>query len=1171
MGPMALGAGLVIAIRTAALALSVRCEAELPARVGEPLVWIAHVEGTSGGELSYSWEYSPNTRDDWRAIPGASSPVVHQFLDVGAWKARVTVTDLGSGVTGRSEACAMHVIPRSFKEPPEARLVVWLPRDVNLPLSAENELRRVWRWARTAIFHAYGRTFRDGGFAIVRSTATEEEICGGDCDTLQGIEQAAGGKERYLDRLRGHAAAEIERQLPNFASVEYRREVLRLIWGAAGVAGNSGWDVPVGDIGDWAIAPVAGLQTPSLRPNLYLEDRSFLTDGVLGYYRRGRFTVAHELNHGIGWDGPNDFDPERGNVDERQLRIVRRSPWLYESLGDVVRPSVSIVSPGQGDVVSGTLRVEVQAEDDERIDAVVLLVDGIYKGTATSSPYVFFLDTTMLSFGLHVITAIAYDREGNDARVEREIVVKNTIGEPSGECSESFPSGYFEVCFYDGIGQGGPYLGGLRDAPFSQPAPNGGYLMKHFWRAGEEVAFGESETFTVVWRGTLDFPADMYVFTASTSGVARVWIDGELLFQLDNQERNVFVDLAPGTRVEIEWFHWTGPPHLWIYWWPTSIAPASRPPSSPEVQGLAGGPEYFVETDPGQLLELELRSVDPDGDLVSLSASQEVTRGPLEEVGASLEDHGDGTGTFRWIPSPEQGGLTFTFLLIARDSNGYAASSRLVVRVRQLPEPVFESPVVTVKVREGEQVRALTRAKDPQGQPVTYFVSGLPAGALFTHFGDANLDGALTAGDLVALTRLAAAGLPVETAEGIVGDLDRDGQFGETDLDLLSAALFQAPTEILSWIPTFTQSGVYNVEVTAVDPDGFSSTQQISISVENVPNFFRIGNRWANVGAPLGFPVEAADDQEGPVRYAMVNAPSGAVLAPLGDSDFDGVLTVADLQRAVLFAQGGATPAAIQVAVCDADGDGRITDVDVDAITAAFLVPEEQQPRQFAWAPDVPGEWLVLFAAVNRAGVPSFQFVTLVAPEVPTQNLVGHVASAEGAPLARTLVRLRGRAADGTPIRAEAMTGVEGAYTIAAIPAGTYVLRPWRPRWVFEPRRVMAAVPEEDRPVQFTGEPRRATGLPAAGSATVRGTVSDAYGRPIAGARLTLSGTTRDGERVRVRTMSGPHGAFIVDNLPEGYYRLVAWVRGVRLTRRFVFFDLHDGEVREVNFRERVG
>lgn len=85
--------------------------------------------------------------------------------------------------------------------------------------------------------------------------------------------------------------------------------------------------------------------------------------------------------------------------------------WVSQAsgTGDVTPPSVSASESGS----SGSITVSASASDNVGVTKVEFLVDGISKGTLTSTPYTLALDSTTLSNGNHALVAKAFDAAGN--------------------------------------------------------------------------------------------------------------------------------------------------------------------------------------------------------------------------------------------------------------------------------------------------------------------------------------------------------------------------------------------------------------------------------------------------------------------------------------------------------------------------------------------------------------------------------------------------------------------------------------------------------------------------------------------------------------------------------------------------------------------------------------
>lgn len=135
-------------------------------------------------------------------------------------------------------------------------------------------------------------------------------------------------------------------------------------------------------------------------------------------------------------------------------RVARYTSWIdnWIATHDVVAPPVAdITRPANGEEVKPFFVVEVAATDNISVKKVELYVDGALKGTVTTSPYLFNVQTTD---GAHSIEARAYDGRG-DVGADTITVTVSSACDNANDC----PGGY--DC------EGGeciPATGGLGDA-----------------------------------------------------------------------------------------------------------------------------------------------------------------------------------------------------------------------------------------------------------------------------------------------------------------------------------------------------------------------------------------------------------------------------------------------------------------------------------------------------------------------------------------------------------------------------------------------------------------------------------------------------------------------------------------------------------------------------------
>jgi len=86
----------------------------------------------------------------------------------------------------------------------------------------------------------------------------------------------------------------------------------------------------------------------------------------------------------------------------------------FATAGDTTPPTVSITSPAAGATLNGSVTVTASAADNVAVASMQFKVDNASTGPAiTAAPYSYLLNTTTLSNGNHILTAVATDTSGN--------------------------------------------------------------------------------------------------------------------------------------------------------------------------------------------------------------------------------------------------------------------------------------------------------------------------------------------------------------------------------------------------------------------------------------------------------------------------------------------------------------------------------------------------------------------------------------------------------------------------------------------------------------------------------------------------------------------------------------------------------------------------------------
>ena len=97
-----------------------------------------------------------------------------------------------------------------------------------------------------------------------------------------------------------------------------------------------------------------------------------------------------------------------------------------EPESDETPPSVSIVSPSDGAVLSGNVRIDASATDDSGIARVDFYVNGVLIGSSSAAPYSQRWNTKHYPDGSHAIEVVAVDTHGNSASASIDVTVSNS-------------------------------------------------------------------------------------------------------------------------------------------------------------------------------------------------------------------------------------------------------------------------------------------------------------------------------------------------------------------------------------------------------------------------------------------------------------------------------------------------------------------------------------------------------------------------------------------------------------------------------------------------------------------------------------------------------------------------------------------------------------------------
>lgn len=197
-------------------------------------------------------------------------------------------------------------------------------------------------------------------------------------------------------------------------------------------------------------------------------------------------------------------------------------------------------------------------------------------------------------------------------------------------------------------------------------------------------------------------------------------------------------------------------------------------------------PTSSINGSQGQLIQFSISATDPNGDNLSLLASN-LPSGATFSPSNPVSGNTTVTGTFQWIPSALQSGA-FNVSFRATDQGGLQSPfCNVTINVGTGPAgnpPDVVCQVSSITVDQGQSVQFNVSATDPDGDTVTLTAVNLPTGATFS-------------------PSTSITGLP--PVQGT-----------------------------LQWTPSFTQSGAFTLTFQATDKTGLTDICNTTVFVEEI-------------------------------------------------------------------------------------------------------------------------------------------------------------------------------------------------------------------------------------------------------------------------------------------------------------------------------------------------
>ena len=109
------------------------------------------------------------------------------------------------------------------------------------------------------------------------------------------------------------------------------------------------------------------------------------------------------------------------------LMLILLSQCQLPDPADNIAPTIFILNPNQGEVVSANINVLIEATDDDKVSKVKLYLDGALVGEKTKAPYLFQINIDTLRDGLtYNLQATAIDPSKNISTTLITFIIANT-------------------------------------------------------------------------------------------------------------------------------------------------------------------------------------------------------------------------------------------------------------------------------------------------------------------------------------------------------------------------------------------------------------------------------------------------------------------------------------------------------------------------------------------------------------------------------------------------------------------------------------------------------------------------------------------------------------------------------------------------------------------------
>jgi PKD repeat protein len=427
-----------------------------------------------------------------------------------------------------------------------------------------------------------------------------------------------------------------------------------------------------------------------------------------------------------------------------------------------------------------------------------------------------------------------------------------------------------------------------------------------------------------------------------------------------------------------------------------------------------------VET---ELLTLSVTAVDPDGDAIASLTATGVPSGAAFTAAGNSQ-----SGTLTWTPAIGQNG---TYTVTFHAANALSGSASTVITVNHLSAAPVVSAPASASVPENQLLPVTVSASDADGDPIASLTaSGVPSGATFSA-GAGN-----TSGTLSWTPSYSQAGSYTVTFTA------SNTQSGSASTAITVTNVDRAPVVTAPASVSGSENNLLTFTVSAADPDGDAIA---FLTATGVPSGATFSAGAGNLSGTLSWTPSNSQSGTYDVAFTASNALSGSAGTHITIVDTD----LAPVVTAPATAAGNENTL-ITVTVSASDPDGQaitsLTAASSPATTGStFTAGAGNTSGTFSWTPSFTqaGGYTVTFTASNALSGSASTLITVNnVDHAPTVTAPASVSGNEGTPITVTVTASD---SDGEAIASLTASGAPAGATFTSAADRTSGTMSWTP------------------------------------------------------------------------------------------------------------------------------